>query len=179
MSNDTNNNTKNETREITMVEMLQGFLKTHDSVKSEFIHPQTGNPVVAYEQVPRGLEMLGHENWTDMEYLAKMLGLCVGTNVRTTRTGTQIRDLYFSKVQGGPKPGGGNYAWLKFGQLFTKEKQDAETGEIKVISWVQVGLKPYRQVQSLGEVLQAQEMPQELRDDASDAKETKDTVDNL
>lgn len=165
------------TNEITMVELLQGFIKKHDGVKSVIINPDTGNEVVCWEQVPRGLKPVSDKVWEDSEYITKMLGLCVGSKVRETRKGTQIRDIFMSKVQGGPKPGGGNWAWLKVGQLFSKAKQDAETGEIKETYWVQIGVKKWeRPTDTTG--TEAEE-PQKAPSDEDKAKTAIDAVTNL
>jgi len=163
------NETKNKNNEQTMVPQLWGMVKTHDNVKSVFINPDTGNQVEAFEKVPRGILPVNDDTWMDPEYFMKILGPCVGRNFRQTPNGSQIRDLFFANVQGGAKPGGGRYAWLKWGELWSGENQDKETGEMKQWTAVKVGLVPWKRP----------EAPLLPQDTADKVKAIEDAIDAL
>lgn len=183
MSNDNTNNFGPETtipvapkEEEVLVPQIHGFLKTHDGVKGTMINPENGNTIHTYEQVPRGLAMVGDKIWEDPAYLATMLGLTVGSNVRTTQTGLQIRDIFFSKVQNPKnvnKKTGKPYAWLKVGQLFSKQSQDVETGEMKEVYWVNLGFKPWVKPETAPQIAQDGLSEDEVK------KQVNDAVDNL
>lgn len=122
-----------------MSNRLQGFIRTHSSVKTEE-RDSAGNQVIKYTLVPRGLvSMLGKE-WKDDEYLIKMLKPTIGDRVYETRDGHFIRDLFFAGVQGEVNPHTGKrYAWLKAGQIWSTAKPDPETGDIRGIWWLVLG----------------------------------------
>lgn len=134
--------------------MLQGFINTHDSVKTETTN-EAGNQVISYELVPRGLVQVNQKEWEDPEFLFKMLGLRVGTKTYQGKNGTLYRDLFFAKV----KPSNSGYKWLKIGQLCSKVSQDPETGDEKEVFWFK-GFEP-----------KPQKPTEEPQDDAGDAKE--------
>lgn len=156
-----------------MVEMLQGFVHSHDFVKFERVNPETKNKEIGHELVPRGLEMVASAIYLDPEFLFKILRPTVGTRVYESEEGTQTRDLYFTGVQGGPKPGGGNYRWLKIGKIKSKINYDRVSGDPYVVVWVQIGNRKWQKAGTIpvsAEVLDSKPL---------DAAEAQDKVNEL
>lgn len=104
------------------------FLYQNDVIVTTGTNPDTGNPISNREYVPRNLPALSDEKWENGEFVAKALGLQMGRKVRTTKKGHEVRDVFFTKVEGD-----GNYSWKRIGVMFSGERQDTETGEI--IRW--------------------------------------------
>lgn len=157
----------------TLVPLIQAFVNSHDFVTVEIKHPETGNVIRGSELVPRGLQMLGHKDWLNDEFLFNILKPRAGTNVRVTANGTEIRDLYFTGLQGPVNPKTGQrYRWLKVGQIFSKLRQDPDTEEMVPVVWVQIGIKPYA-------ARSVPEEPQEPRSDEAQAAEATDTVEGI
>lgn len=94
-------------------------------------NPETQNTVRRTEFVPRNLPSLEDKSWEDIEFLAKALGIQIGKECRHTDNGTEVRDVFFTKVQGEMSPSGRNYPWLRIGVLYSGVKQDKETGKPK------------------------------------------------
>lgn len=107
------------------------FLHDNDSVVTETRNPETGNVVIARELIPRDIPSLADTKWEDMVFMAGALGLQIGKKVRYTKKGTEVRDVFLTKVRGGPSPTGRNYPQLRIGCLFSSSTQDVETGEIR------------------------------------------------
>ncbi|MHA2068734.1 MAG: hypothetical protein ACXABY_30590 [Candidatus Thorarchaeota archaeon] len=183
MSNDNNNiNTTLPSKEI-LVPQIQGFIKKYNRVKTTGISQTTGNEIETFEKVPRPLKQLNDKCWEDGDYLLKALGFCVGNKVtQSAKTGAYFRWLFFSKVPGGPKQGGGYWAWLRIGQIWSNSRQDIESGEFKENWWVTVGIKPYHRSSDSGFVIDEQqksEEPQEAQSEEKTASDATDAIDAL
>lgn len=111
---------------------MSNFLYDNDIVTKIDVNPETGNQVKLQEFVPRHLPSLADEAWESPEMICAALGLQIGKAVRhTKKSGTEVRDVFFTKVQGDMSPRGNKYPWKRVGVLYSGAKQDAETGEIK------------------------------------------------
>jgi len=123
------------------------FLYDHDLVISESLNPETGNMVESREKVKRNLPSLAEKDWATNELLIKALAPQSGRECRHTTGGTEVRDVFFTKVQGGPDRKGGRYRHLRVGVLFSGLTQDKETGEMR--RWISFAPEGEEQIRRL------------------------------
>ncbi len=153
---------------------MSNFFYKNDKIVNEGTNPDTGNRTSNVEYVPRNLPSLSDEAWTKDEFVMKALGIQVGAQVRYTKKGTEVRDLFATKVQGDMSPTGRPYPYKKIGTLFSGESQDAETGEIT--RWHSIQLQGEESVQQPAQPAQA---PAESEGEGDKAEEAKSAVDSL
>ncbi|MHA2064498.1 MAG: hypothetical protein ACXABY_08980 [Candidatus Thorarchaeota archaeon] len=124
------------------------FLYDHDLVITESLNPDTGNTVETREKIKRNLPSLTAKDWDQAEMLIKALAPQTGRECRHTKgKNTEVRDVFLTKVQGGPDRKGGRYRQLRIGVLYSGLTQDKETGEMR--RWISFAPEGEEQIRRL------------------------------